>query len=107
MQQLAAGRSAEDVARELQVNGWQRSTAEGLVEHVQQEWRQIEAAPLANAGIYLQMKYPEMRPVGSVPTLVNRPRHRHGVLRFAGPRPPDGKLRQDPVFLHLVRSHLA
>ena len=70
MQQLAAGRSAEDVARELQTNnGWQKSTADALVEHVQQDWRQIEAAPLANAGIYLQMKYPEMQPAGSVPTL--------------------------------------
>ena len=69
MQQLAAGRSPEDVARELNVNGWQKSTADALVEHVQQDWRQIEAAPLANAGIYLQMKYPEMRPAGSVPGL--------------------------------------
>ena len=69
MQKLAAGRSAEDVARELCLDGWQKSTADGLVEHVQQDWRRIEAAPQANAALYLQMKYPEMRPVGSVPTL--------------------------------------
>ena len=70
MQQLAAGRSAEDVARDLCVNnGFQKSTADALVEHVQQDWRQIEAAPQANAGIYLQMKYPEMRPAGSPPAL--------------------------------------
>jgi hypothetical protein len=69
MRKLAAGRSAEDVARELHAGGWQKSTADALVEHVQEGWRQVEAAPLANAGIYLPMKFPEMRPVGSVPTL--------------------------------------
>ena len=69
MRQFAAGQSAEEIARELCMNGWQKSTADGLVEHVQQDWRQIEAAPLANAAIYLQTKYPEMQPVRSPPTL--------------------------------------
>ena len=86
MQQLAAGRSAEEVARELHLNGWQKSTADALVEHVQQDWRQIEAAPLANAGLYLQMKYPEMRPIGSVPSLFSM----HGIgTAFYGSRDPD------------------
>jgi tetratricopeptide (TPR) repeat protein len=69
MQKLAAGQSAEDIARELHTGGWQKSTADGLVEHVEEDWRKIEAAPLANAGLYLQMKYPEMKPVGAAPTL--------------------------------------
>lgn len=69
MQQLAAGRSAEEVARELQMNGWQKSTADALVEHVLQDWQRIEAAPQANAVLYLQMKYPEMKPAGSAPAL--------------------------------------
>ena len=77
---------AEEVARELHLSGWQKLTADALVEHVQQDWRQIEAAPLANAGLYLQMKYPEMRPAGSVPTLHSM----HGIgTGFYGSRDPD------------------
>ena len=86
MQQLAAGRSAEDVARDLQTNGWQRSTADALVEHIRQDWRQIEAAPQANAGLYLQMKYPEMKPVGAAPRCFNV----HGIgTGFYGSRDLD------------------
>jgi len=69
MQKLAAGRSAEEVARELHVSGWQKATADAFVERIQQDWQQIEAAPQANAGIYLQIKYPEMRPVSSMPSM--------------------------------------
>jgi tetratricopeptide (TPR) repeat protein len=69
MQKLAAGQTADEVIRELCAEGWQKSTAAGLVEHVSEDWRKIEAEPLAHAGIYLQMKYPQMKPVGSAPTL--------------------------------------
>ncbi len=86
MRQLAAGRSPEDVARELQVNGWQKSTADALVEHVLEDWRRIEAAPQANAVLYLQMKYPEMQPAGSVPMLYSV----HGIgTGFYGSRDLD------------------
>ena len=45
MRQLAAGRTAAEVARDLHLNGLQKATADALVEHVQQDWRQILAAP--------------------------------------------------------------
>ncbi len=70
MRQLAAGSSAEDVSRELQSTGLAKSTADGLVEHAQQTWTELAAAPQANYALYFSTKYPEMRPVRSRPTLL-------------------------------------
>jgi hypothetical protein len=75
MRQLAAGRSADDVSLDLQATGLAKSTCDALVEHVQQRWREIAAAPQANAEAYFRTKYPEMRPVRSTPWLFNV----HGV----------------------------
>ena len=69
MRQLAAGSSAEDVSRELQATGLAKSTADGLVEHAQQIWTELAAAPQSNYMLYFSTKYPEMRPVRSRPTL--------------------------------------
>jgi hypothetical protein len=69
MQQIAAGRATEDVSRELQMTGLARSTCDGLVDHAQQRWQEIAAAPQANAELYFRTKYPEMRPVRSAPWL--------------------------------------
>jgi hypothetical protein len=69
MQQIAAGRAIEDISRELQMTGLAKSTCDGLVEHAQQRWREIAAAPQANAEVYFRTKYPEMRPVRSAPWL--------------------------------------
>jgi hypothetical protein len=86
MQQLAAGRGAEEVARDLQTNGLAKATCDALVEHLQQRWREIAAAPQANAEIYFRTKYPEMRPVRSAPWLFNV----HGIgAAFYGDRDRD------------------
>ena len=71
MQQLAAGRAAEEVSSDLQATGLAKSTCDALVEHLQQRWREIAAAPQANAEAYFRTKYPEMRPVRSAPWLFN------------------------------------
>jgi hypothetical protein len=69
MQQIAAGRAAEDISLELQMTGLAKSTCDGLIEHAQQRWQEIAAAPQANAELYFRTKYPEMRPVTSAPWL--------------------------------------
>ncbi len=71
MQQLAAGRSAEEVSRDVQAHGLAKATCDALVEHLQQRWRQIAAAPQANAEVYFRTKYPQLRPVRSAPWLFN------------------------------------
>jgi hypothetical protein len=90
MQRLAAGRAAEEVSRELQSGGLAKSTCDAMVEHLQQRWREIAAAPQANAEVYFRTKYPEMRPVRSTPWLFNV----HGIgAGFYGERdrdPPTG-----------------
>ena len=44
MQQIAAGRSVEDVSRELQMTGLAKPTCDALVEHAQQRWQEIRRA---------------------------------------------------------------
>ncbi len=55
--------------------GLAKSTCDALVEHLAKRWREIAAAPQANAEVYFRAKYPEMRPVRSAPWLFNV----HGV----------------------------
>lgn len=71
MQQLAAGRAAEEVSRDLQATGLAKTTCDALVQHLAERWREIAAAPQANAEAYFRTKYPEMRPVRSAPWLFN------------------------------------
>jgi hypothetical protein len=96
MQQLAAGRAANDVSRDLQTKGLAKATCDALVEHLQQCWRKIAAAPQANAEIYFRTKYPEMRPVRSAPWLFNV----HGIgAGFYGERD------RDPATGTYVKTH--
>jgi tetratricopeptide (TPR) repeat protein len=67
--QLAAGRSAQELVRDLNVAGWAREDAEQFVEQMQEQWREIEQSPDAQAAFYLQARFPDMRPADRLPSL--------------------------------------
>jgi hypothetical protein len=96
MQQIAAGRTIEEVSNELQMTGLARSTCDGLVEHAAERWREISAAPQANADLYFRTKYPEMRPVRAVPWLFTM--HGVGAMMY-------NERDRDPATGTFVKTH--
>jgi tetratricopeptide (TPR) repeat protein len=67
--QFASGRTAEDIVRDLNASGWPRDGAEQFVAQMESQWREIEASPSARASLYLQLRFPDMRPIKSLPSL--------------------------------------
>lgn len=68
-QQLAEGRSAEDVARDLEANGWFRNDAVEFVAQMERQWQEMAESPEAQSDFYFQSRFPEMRPIRSAPEL--------------------------------------